>query len=79
MSSSDVEMEQFNLSPRWSVCFEQGNAILGVSPEQRADLADAVGLLYSPRRDGEEPSADWNVDLVLTNQDHASITTLCGR
>jgi hypothetical protein len=49
MSASDIEMEDINVTPRWSVAFEQGNAVVNVSPQHVQDLANGWFALFSQK------------------------------
>jgi hypothetical protein len=51
MSASDIEMEDINVTPRWSVAFEQGNAVVNVSPQHVQDLANGWFALFSFERE----------------------------
>jgi hypothetical protein len=67
-------MEEFNMTPRWSVSFEHGNTVLTVSPQHRNDLADGWFALFSQEQ--EKNLVLMERGFALTNQEPASITTL---
>jgi hypothetical protein len=74
MSASDIEMEDINVTPRWSVAFEQGNAVVNVSPQHVQDLANGWFALFSFER--EKKFVLMERGFGLTNQEPAAIATL---
>jgi hypothetical protein len=74
MSASDIEMEDINVTPRWSVAFEQGNAVVNVSPQHVQDLANGWFALFSFER--EKKFVLMERGFGLTNQEPASIAAL---
>jgi hypothetical protein len=70
MSVSDIEMEEFNMTPRWSVSFEQGNTVKRDS-EHMNDLADGWFALFSQEK--EKNLVLMERGFAYVNQEPASI------
>jgi hypothetical protein len=76
MSVSDIEMEEINVTPRWSVSFEQGNAVINVSQQHMQDLANGWFALFS--QENEKNLVLMERGFGLTNQEPAAIASAMG-
>jgi hypothetical protein len=74
MSVSDVEMEEINVTPRWSVTFEHGNAVINVSQQHMQDLANGWHSLFI--EENEKNLVLMERGFGLVNQEPASLAAL---